>query len=381
MALLLAGGSRDPSLAALARAARENGIPVVDGLAAPGNVPAISCDAGAGGLRLHGRVIREEGERPCVSPNTATPGPEVPVSAAFLRGDVFATHPGNGAAPAGTTGQEARAQAKRDNRRTNGDHAAQVEGYLAVLRGWLAGADRVRCFNRDPFGRSRSVNKLAALRAAALLGLAVPETLSGNDGDALMRALAGGPLVQKPFRGGNYCRPLTAGMLETHLAGGRALPAVTAQARLVAPDLRVFRVGTRLVGFEIRSGALDYRTDPAARIVPRDIPGEIAAPLVALNDAMGLDWCASDFKTCPETGAFVYLETNANPMFHGFDRASDGALCRAMLAALGFVVSATEEDSPYRDAPDRRAGAARPSEQRSQASEQHGKLHEPGFQP
>ena len=55
--------------------------------------------------------------------------------------------------------------------------------------------------------------------------------------------------------------------------------------------------------------------------------------LTKLTNQMGLTWSATDFKRCPENG-LVYLETNANPMFYGFNKAANGALVRAMFQAL-----------------------------------------------
>lgn len=281
MRLLLAGGSRDPHLACLARAAAAEGIEPLLFPAGPGGAGEIAVDPGDGTLRLFGR-----------------PAPEI--AAAFLRADVF----GRGPAAA----------------------RQAAEAALACLRGWLAATPPVRVFNRDPFGRSRSVNKLAALAAARAAGLAIPRTVAGNGPDALALLAAGtGEVVAKPVGGGDHARLL---------APGEAPGPAILQERLEPPELRVFAVGGAMLGFRIVSPALDYRTDRAARIEPTEVPPEIAAPLGRLLAAMGLDFSASDFKRSPARDRPVYLETNANPMFAAFDRASGGALARAMLAAL-----------------------------------------------
>lgn len=276
------------------RAAAATGVPLQPLLSAPGQTPRLGFDPAAGTLWLEGQALR-------------------PPAASFLRADVFAGDPATAAG----------------RRYRSGEAALQ-----ALLRGWLAAHPAVARFNADPFGRSRSVNKLAALAAAARAGLPVPATLAGNDGAALAARLAGGAaLVQKPVSGGDYCRPLEATDLDRHRG---TLPAVIAQTRLAAPELRVFRIGRVLMGFDVASPELDYRRDPGTRVDPREVPQALRAPLLALTDAMGLDWCASDFKTCQQSGRLLYLETNANPMFAAFDRAVEGALCRQMLCALGL---------------------------------------------
>jgi len=397
MALLLAGGARDPNLRALARRAHDTGIPVVAALTAPGQVPRICGDPERGELWLEGMAVRagigpgEQTVRPCTCssrPLTKTPVAEsgdvgvvstpLPapwpcsgargddddgaqaawsVTVAFLRGDVFGQGtPGSDRTPSGSgfPGTDGQAHA---------DYPALHAGFLAVLRGWLARAPWVGQFNRDPFGRSRSVNKFAALHAAARAGLGVPNTRSGNDPEAFLDALDTGEMVQKPFRGGNYCCPLTKDHVRSHMADRSGLPVITAQPRLVSPELRVFRAGNRLLGYSVLSPELDYRTDRAARIEPCDVPDDLAGPLMALTDEMGLDWCASDFKRCPGTGRMLYLETNANPMFAAFDRAGGGELCDAILAALDRAMKpgpavAAGQDFPNRMAPARSGWAA-----------------------
>lgn len=289
---MLAGGAADPQLRALGRAAQVTGIPLRTALSTIDGHPLLRFDPVDARLHLDGRDCDD-------------------LRAVFLRPDVF---PPPGAGPR---------------------WRAEAAAALAVVRGWAAAA-KVRRFNADPFGRSRSVSKPAALAAAARLGLAVPRTSVGNDAAALAAwaSSPGAALVQKPVGGGDLCRPLSAVTLAR--LGSRRPAAVIAQERIGGPDLRLFRVGRQWLAFEVRSAALDYRDDPRPALQAVTPPPELLAPLTRLTDAMGLDWAASDFKLCPERGP-IYLETNANPMFAAFDRASDGALCRAMLAALGLT--------------------------------------------
>lgn len=112
--------------------------------------------------------------------------------------------------------------------------------------------------------------------------------------------------------------------------------AIIAQERLVGPDLRIYRVGTQFFGFHIRSNALDYRTDPQAAVSPAPVPKGLRARLIALTDVMGIDFCASDFKTCPTSGEWVYLETNAAPMIAAFGpELAEAILAHLMPASRG----------------------------------------------
>jgi hypothetical protein len=51
-------------------------------------------------------------------------------------------------------------------------------------------------------------------------------------------------------------------------------------------------------------------------------------------DEVGLDFGAADFKTCPDTGSYRFLEVNSAPMFAGFDRVAKGCLSAAILEWL-----------------------------------------------
>lgn len=135
--------------------------------------------------------------------------------------------------------------------------------------------------------------------------------MASNDQSALAAFAREGPAICKPVSGGDYCRPLVA---EAEMRRD----AIIVQEQLVGPELRIYRVGARLFAFTIHSAALDYRTDTTATITPISVPEDLRHGLVSLTDEMGLGFCASDFKTCPRSGEWVYLETNAAPMFAAF---------------------------------------------------------------
>ncbi len=272
--LLIAGGKADPSIRAIHGAAQKLAVETVEIWT---ETAVLSFDPLTMTLWQDAHEIKD-------------------IRAAFLRNDVF------GAGSASVT---------------------------AVLRGWLACHPQIKRLNPMAFGRSASFNKLSALAAAHRHGLAIPLTMAGNDPRGLQAFAAQSPAIRKPVEGGDYCRPLVP---DAHTGA----TAIIAQERLVGPDLRIYRVGGQLLGFHIRSDALDYRTDRAAVVSAAPVPADLSEGLFALTDEMGLDFCASDFKTCPRSGRLVYLETNAAPMIAAFgSELADAILAHLMAAGPG----------------------------------------------
>lgn len=287
--LLIAGGVSDPSLAALASAAQDRGVPWLDARIPAGVSPAfhwdLSCEPAAPWWPV---------------PDTA------PVSAAFLRHDVFAAL--NDPRPA---------------------VAERAHGWFAAMHGWLLAHPSVRTFNADM--HPVASNKPAALLQASAHGLRVPLTWVCNDMARLTDRLRGSPAIAKPVAGGGHCQTLEDAVSQVSQPCS-AMPALV-QPRLVAPEYRVFVVGQRVLTYEVSSPSLDYRVnqDATVRLAPN--PPE-AQPLKALMATLRMDFGAADFKTDPHTGELVFLELNTSPMFAHFDEVSNGAVCQAMLDHL-----------------------------------------------
>lgn len=208
--------------------------------------------------------------------------------------------------------------------------AQRAYAWFTTLLSWAAAHPEVRLLNRD---HTAFVLKPQQLLVARTHGLHIPSTLVTND-SALLKGRNAKTLVVKPVAGGDYCQPL-APVLQSAPRRGSALaaPAIV-QARLVPPELRIYRVGEKLLSFRVESEALDYRTDAKARVVPVPTDRALAGPLRAAMDALDLDFGAADFKRCPDTGRMLFLEVNSSPMFAAFDAASDGAVSRALTRAL-----------------------------------------------
>lgn len=271
--ILVAGGQLDPNIGALLRRVLARGLPFRDLLVGPSLAPTLRIDLD-GTLELDGQVVEP--------------------SACFVRHDVFL------ALKTGATE----------------DQKAALNWHHAV-RGWAGMRPRVRLLNRRARGGDH--NKLENLALARDVGLAVPATVIATDPRALPYE---GPKIRKPAAGGE----LTEAIVD---AAPLAYPFFV-QARLERPELRVYRVGDRVLGFELESPDLDYRQRQKVVLRPMEPPAELAERLVALCEALGLDFAAADFMRTAD-GEWTFLEVNSQPMFAAFDKAADGRLCDAIL--------------------------------------------------
>jgi hypothetical protein len=284
--LLIGGGGNDFNLDRLLSGARSKGIEIADARVVAGAPPpSFTWHVDAHAFKLAGRTIAP--------------------AAAFVRYDVF-----------GSSSHLAK----------DADFVAAA--WYAALDGYIANAPNVRAFNRCY--RSERPLKPQQLALARHFGLRVPDTVVTND-VAVLRELARAGSIAKPVGGGTLTEEL-ASVLALYPPDAATLPAPAfVQPRLVGPEMRVFVIGSKAVGFRVESPSLDYREHQDAVVSPTDVPPEIHAGVVALASHMGLDFAAADLKTDPDTGALTFLEINSGPMFARFDDAAGGGLCAMML--------------------------------------------------
>jgi glutathione synthase/RimK-type ligase-like ATP-grasp enzyme len=130
---------------------------------------------------------------------------------------------------------------------------------------------------------------------------------------------------------GGLCTRLVDALAQAEVRSQVMAAPALVQEELVPPELRVYVVGTKLLGFDVASGELDYRKSQSARVTPAAVPAELGRGLLSLARALGLDFAAADFKTDPAGGSLVFLEVNTAPMFAAFDAACGGALTDAIV--------------------------------------------------
>jgi hypothetical protein len=285
--LLIAGGEADPQLRRMIDRAQARDLPLQTILHKDG-----------GGLRLEWEVTSGELRADDVA---------ILPTGAFVRQDVFRF-------------LQTKKQIDRDDARS----------WKVMLDGWLWSHPEIRLFNRN-FAMKDAVNKPLALVWAREAGLLVPNTVLHSSVAVAEAALSRAPVVYKPVGGGDMCRELEAEALG-RVSGAHLPRPYIFQEKLVAPEIRVFRVGEEFFAFRIDADALDYRTVGGDAVVTEvDAPEHLLGGLRTLTDRFGLSYTAADFKTRAETGELIFLETNSNPMFAAFDVASEGRLVDAML--------------------------------------------------
>jgi glutathione synthase/RimK-type ligase-like ATP-grasp enzyme len=283
--LLIAGGSLDPNLRALVRAADLGDHPWID-----------LRHTAAGSPRFHWRLG-----------DVRLPfGDGRPPVGAFIRQDVF----GSMADP-------------------RPEVARRAHSWFVAVHGWLLAHPHVRLFNRHIDAAAH--NKPAALLRARACGLRIPDTWLTDDAEWLRERRAAGPSIVKPVAGGGLCQTLDDGLAGV-TTDFTAMPALV-QRRLVAPEFRIFVIGDDRFAFEVISPSLDYRELQDAEIRAVTVPPEADA-LARLMKDFGMDFGAADFKTDPDSGELVFLELNTSPMFERFDDCVKGALGQAMVRHL-----------------------------------------------
>ncbi|MDO5706164.1 MAG: hypothetical protein Q4G49_14020 [Paracoccus sp. (in: a-proteobacteria)] len=274
--ILIAGGRTDPNMRRLAGRLQERGIVFHDLLTGAGHCPQMRIDLGDGRLFVDDKPLS--------------------VSACFMRQDVFLLDEPDPA-------------------------AAQVAAmnWFQALRGWSVSQPGIRLFNRHTYLREN--NKIQNLILARDSGLAVPPTIITNGCPAVPDDV---PHIQKPVAGGEYTAELGA--------TGARYPRFV-QPRLNRPEMRVYRIGSQIMGFWLNSADLDYRRADDVSLTRAEVPSAIAAGLIRLCDRLELDFAAADFMS-DDQGRLTFLEVNTQPMFAAFDRVADGALCDAIIDGL-----------------------------------------------
>jgi len=292
--LLIAGGDEDPNLKTLLAAAQRVKQPVHSLLIGRNSHPSLIWEMNSDALLIDGRRLDAR--------------------AAFIRYDIFTALKG---------GQPS--------------SSYRALSWYTTLSGWLSAHSKIRMFNRRNL--RYVTNKPYVLNLAQACGLKIPDTVITNDFAYLKRFEKNRRLVVKPVNGGGYCQSFEEVGEQTELKKEIAAAPAIVQNRLVAPEVRVYAVGKKIFAFQITSEELDYRTTPKCQIeYLESFADELTAGLRKLLDALGLDFAAADFKTCPQTNQLIFLEVNTSPMFTAFDSASKGLLADAMIK---FLVSKT----------------------------------------
>ncbi len=276
--ILISGGRHDPNINALVARLEARAIPFIDLRIGADENPHMRIDLKRRQLEIDGAPVRP--------------------SASFFRNDVF-LYPCENQMAAG---------------------AAALNWYQAV-RGWVLSQPGIRTFNRLS---AQDTNKIENLLMAEDSGLQIPATVI--DSRLIGPEALQGPHIQKPVAGGEYT------VLVGDTSANADYPRFV-QPCLNRPEMRVYRIGPRLMGFWLESPDLDYRLNQDVRLSPAEVPKAEGHAFMRLCERLGLDFAAADFMTDAE-GRLTFLEVNSQPMFAAFDRVAGGALCDAIIDHL-----------------------------------------------
>jgi hypothetical protein len=176
--------------------------------------------------------------------------------------------------------------------------------------------------------------KPVQLARVAALGMSVPPTLLTND-PAAATQFAGRhcPTIVKPVQGGDHAVQLNAAHLTAENLCHLRLAPITLQSLVRGTNIRAFVAGERVLVCEVRTCALDYRTDAGPELIAHTLPPPLEDMCRRIARELKLLWTGIDFRLTPE-GEYVFLEANPSPMFLGFERATGLPLTESLAALL-----------------------------------------------
>jgi glutathione synthase/RimK-type ligase-like ATP-grasp enzyme len=177
--------------------------------------------------------------------------------------------------------------------------------------------------------------KTHQLQLMAQAGLRIPKTLVTNDSEAVRQfyeALSQ-QVIYKPVSGGAHTQKLKAeDLTDERLSELRKSP-VQFQEYIPGVDTRVYVVGNDVFAAEIQAGTLDFRDDPAAPIVPVELPERIAEQCHTVSRLMDYVFTGIDLRRTPD-GAFVFIEANPSPMFMHFESITGYPISERLIGLL-----------------------------------------------
>lgn len=293
--LIIAGGDGDPDLKWLADAAEHRGLPHLLCFCNSHSPSSFHWDLRSNTLTINGQEIPKEGA--CL----------------YLRYSMYDRY-----------GEDSIDDCQR-----------LVESWYQTLKGWSHACPSVGMFNRHAY--VLDVNKPYNLFLAQKCGFSVPDTvvLNGNfDAQSDVLSELGECIVKTP--GDGEQTKLLSDLKHDNAHDKRLFQARPwmVQSKLLYPEMRIFQVGDWQFAFSIQAETLDSRVDDGQVLQEIDVPEHLRAPMRAMTKELGMDYAAADFKTCPKTGEYVFLEVNSAPTFSGYDAKAGGRLSDAMVLHL-----------------------------------------------
>lgn len=204
-----------------------------------------------------------------------------------------------------------------------------VENWYSTVKGWAGANPSVGMFNRD--ADVLEVNKPRNLLLAKESGFQIPHTHITND---IQKVKDPENWIVKVVGDGEATRCLDQVLESGDLTRVFNAQPWIIQRKLTYPELRIFRVGKWQFAFAINNDNIDSRIGDNMELKATALPAVLTDPMNALTDRLKMDFAAADFKTCPETGDYKFLEINSAPTFSGYDAKVSGELSDAMVLHL-----------------------------------------------
>lgn len=171
---------------------------------------------------------------------------------------------------------------------------------------WVNSIDAVRSHQCKPYQS----------RIASKLGAHIPYTFVGNAPEVATQFCNNmREVVYKPVRGGRTAQfvnkqPNMRPLLNTLLSERP----VTFQKYIEGTNIRSYVLGSDVLSVQIDSEELDYRNDDNSSISVAIIPNEVQRLAVKICQALGMHWCAIDWRRSAK-GKYFFLEANPSPYF------------------------------------------------------------------
>lgn len=197
---------------------------------------------------------------------------------------------------------------------------------MACLRTWFLLGGSTRWVNGWQAFQHHQEKPLQ-LKKVRDLGVNIPKTYIGNDGDAI-RAFYGelAHSIFKPVFGGAHTELLTpAHMVPERFEQALSKSPITVQELIKGTNIRTYVIGKKVLSVELESEMTDFREDNDVKLSVIPTPKEISQQSLAICDALYLKWTAIDWRR-DEQGKYYFLEANPSPMFIGFENRSGIAL-------------------------------------------------------
>ncbi len=167
------------------------------------------------------------------------------------------------------------------------------------------------------------------------LGVKIPDTLVTNDAIALVEFVnRHSALIFKPVYGGAHAQWVTPEFLQPErLRLSLKIAPVTLQEYIPGTNIRTYVIDQTVYAAEIKSSALDFREDAAAKLTPIVLPEAIRLQSIAIANALFLEWTAIDWRLTL-TGDYVFLEANPSPMFIHFEQQTNFPITDSLVNLL-----------------------------------------------